>query len=133
MSRLKIAIAQFDFVVGAISANLSCAKKAVADAREQGADLVVLPELAITGYPPEDLLHRPGFIRYSQQAVTELQAACTGIDVIVCHPWQDGDNLYTMAGTMGAAVPMGLGVALSAPDKQAVPISIRWALSFMNC
>ena len=75
MSRLKVAIAQFDFKVGAISANLSCAKKAVLDAREEGADLLVLPELAITGYPPEDLLHRPGFIRFSQQAFLELKAA----------------------------------------------------------
>ena len=59
---LTIALAQHDFLVGDIRGNLGKALGLVAEARGTGADLLLLPEMALTGYPPEDLLLRPGFL-----------------------------------------------------------------------
>ena len=56
---------------------------------EAGADVALFPELAVTGYPPEDLLLRPGFLRQSEQALADLVAAVGGIDVVIGHPWRD--------------------------------------------
>jgi NAD+ synthase (glutamine-hydrolysing) len=59
---IRLALAQHDFLVGDISGNLDKAMALVRQARVAGADLLLFPELALTGYPPEDLLLRPGFI-----------------------------------------------------------------------
>jgi NAD+ synthase (glutamine-hydrolysing) len=59
-----------------------------------GADLILFPELALTGYPPEDLLLRPGFLRSVHHAVDELLASVQGIDVIIGHPWEERGRCY---------------------------------------
>ena len=97
MSSIQIALAQLDFPVGAIDTNLKLALTSVNEAREQGADLLILPELALSGYPPEDLLHRPGFLRTCEEAFLQLAAACTGIDVLIGHPCLDEGKLYNAA------------------------------------
>ncbi len=92
---LKIALAQDDFLVGHISGNRDRIIALIARARdEQGADLLVLPELALTGYPPEDLVLRPGFMRRTDEALADIAAAVRGIDVIVGHPRAEGDKRY---------------------------------------
>ena len=63
MPRLRIAAAQIDVVVGDLPGNAQRIIDAYDAAEAAGADLVVFPELTVTGYPPEDLLLRPGFIR----------------------------------------------------------------------
>lgn len=84
---LRIALAQDDFRVGHISGNRDRILDQIVRARdERGAHLLLFPELALTGYPPEDLLLRPGFIRASEAALAEIQAAVHGIDVIIGHP-----------------------------------------------
>jgi len=83
----KISLAQDDFLVGHITANRDRILKLVRRARdEQGADLVVFPELALTGYPPEDLVLRPGFMRRTEEVFREIVAAVTGIDVVLGRP-----------------------------------------------
>ena len=71
---MKIALAQLDFLVGDIDGNadriIQETKKIVA---EQAADLIVFPELALTGYPPEDLLFRPGFYKRCERALAHIQ------------------------------------------------------------
>jgi len=63
MSTLRIALAQFDFPVGAVARNAERIAAMIAEARDvHRADLVLFPELAISGYPPEDLLMRPSFL-----------------------------------------------------------------------
>ena len=60
---LRIALAQFDFPVGAVSRNAERIAAMIAEARDEyGADIVMFPELALSGYPPEDLLLRPSFL-----------------------------------------------------------------------
>ncbi len=60
---MRIALAQLNPVVGDLAGNRERILANLEEARGRGADLVLLPELAVTGYPPEDLLLRPGFIR----------------------------------------------------------------------
>ena len=60
---MRLALAQLNVVVGDLDGNVEAIVSSVREAERSGADLVVLPELAVTGYPPEDLLLRPGFVR----------------------------------------------------------------------
>jgi NAD+ synthase (glutamine-hydrolysing) len=83
---LKIAFAQLDFVVGAVRENSVRIVGAIAEAREAGADLVVFPELALCGYPPEDLLFHAGMRRQVAEALGEVAAAAAGIAVLVGYP-----------------------------------------------
>jgi NAD+ synthase len=87
---LRIAVAQFNPVVGDVVGNLAKARTARADAAGQGADLLLLTELFISGYPPEDLVLKPSFLKACMQAVEALAAdtADGGPGVIVGFPRQ---------------------------------------------
>jgi NAD+ synthase (glutamine-hydrolysing) len=63
----------------------------IAEASDQGVELLLFPELAVTGYPPEDLLLRPGFIRAAERSLAEVAAAARGIVVLVGCPLFDRD------------------------------------------
>ena len=63
MNPLRIALAQINPTVGNLAGNLELAESAVSEALRQRADLVVFPELSVTGYPPKDLLSIPAFLR----------------------------------------------------------------------
>ena len=82
MARLRIASCQIDTRVGALDRNVERIADALRQATEAGCDLAVFPELAITGYPPEDLLLKPGFIAEARAALDEV-AAQTGDCVAV--------------------------------------------------
>lgn len=94
---IKIALAQLDFLVGDVPGNAERVLSAITAAREAGADLVVFPELALTGYPPEDLLLRPGFMRTVHRAMAQLTASVEGIDVVIGHPWMADGERYNAA------------------------------------
>lgn len=72
MAHIRVAMFQFNAVVGALSANAAQICGALAWAEDQDADIVVFPELAITGYPPEDLLLKPGFVSDNLKALAEI-------------------------------------------------------------
>ncbi|MCF5944293.1 NAD+ synthase, partial [Xanthomonas perforans] len=73
---LRIAMAQFDFPVGGVTQNTDRIIEYIAAARDEfEADIVLFPELAISGYPPEDLLLRPGFLAHCEQALARIAAA----------------------------------------------------------
>ncbi len=95
---LKILAAQLNPVVGDISGNLELAKKTVADAVEQGADLVVFSELFILGYPAEDLVLKPSAVELSMAAIKTLaKATKTGPGVVIGSPWAARGKLYNSA------------------------------------
>ena len=71
---MRIALAQIDTVVGDIAGNQKRILAALAEARAQKADLVLFPELALTGYPPEDLLLRPGFLEAAASVARDDRA-----------------------------------------------------------
>jgi NAD+ synthase/NAD+ synthase (glutamine-hydrolysing) len=83
---LKIAVAQINSVVGDIAGNARLIREAAIAARDAGADILLAPELALCGYPPEDLLTRPDFYRACERELKELAATTKGIDVLVGYP-----------------------------------------------
>ena len=88
---MRLALAQINAIVGDLDGNRAKILGCLADARDAGAGLVVYPELAVTGYPPEDLLLRPGFIRAAHESLEEIARATTGIVALVGTPWFDRD------------------------------------------
>jgi NAD+ synthase (glutamine-hydrolysing) len=88
---MRLALAQVNVVVGDLDGNRARILTFLADAREAGAELVVYPELATTGYPPEDLLLRPGFIRAAHDSLEEIARETTGVVALVGTPWFDRD------------------------------------------
>jgi NAD+ synthase (glutamine-hydrolysing) len=100
-SALRIVMAQQDYLVGAIEANAGKILAACNEARDElAADVIVFPELALTGYPPEDLLLRPHFIGQVEAAVAHLCEAITGITAVIGYPLQQDTLLYNVAGVI---------------------------------
>jgi NAD+ synthase (glutamine-hydrolysing) len=83
MKGLRIAIAQIETIVGDIQGNADKIISWVHRAREADADLVCFPELAVTGYPPEDLLLMPHFIQKNLEALERISRSCQGICALV--------------------------------------------------
>ena len=88
---LRLALAQFDFPVGAVAANATRIRELMTQAHAGGADLVVFPELAISGYPPEDLLIRPSFLHACNEAIAGLAQGTDGIAALVGFPHSEGE------------------------------------------
>src|SRR5580658_10370842 len=99
MPYLRLAAAQLNTVVGDLSGNVDRVLAALAAAEAVEADICVLPELAIPGYPPEDLLLKPGFVADNVTALEKVAAATGDCAVVV--------------GFVGAA-PGGVGLANAA-------------------
>ncbi len=83
MRTLRLAMAQINSTVGDLSGNARRITDAVAQARSLGADLVVFPEMALPGYPVEDLLLKPQFVNENQARLQEVAAACQDITAVV--------------------------------------------------
>ena len=88
---MRLALAQIDTVVGDLEGNRARILARLEEARAAGADLVLFPELAVTGYPPEDLLLRPGFLKAAARTLEEIAAATTGLAALVGTPHLDRD------------------------------------------
>lgn len=102
---LRIALAQFDFPVGAVADNAERIATMIREARDEySADLVLFPELALSGYPPEDLLLRPSFLADCEAAMQRIAQAATGIVAIVGWPQTAGSIVYNAASVLRAGV-----------------------------
>ncbi len=86
---LRLALAQVNPKVGDVDGNAALAAEWIGRARDAGADLVVLPELVISGYPPEDLLLKPHFLAACEEAVEGLAAQASGIVAMIGCPVRD--------------------------------------------
>ncbi|MDP9260187.1 MAG: NAD+ synthase [Actinomycetota bacterium] len=111
---LRLALAQLDLTVGALAENRKRIADACADAARAGADLVLAPELGISGYPPEDLLLRPSFLR-ACQAEAELLAGEVELPLIVGCPWLDVDRVRN------SALVLAGGQIVARYDKRELP------------
>ncbi len=89
-ARLRLALAQIDTTVGDIEGNARLISAWIGKARAAGASLVVFPELAVTGYPPEDLLLRRSFLEAAASALERIAAESRDIVTIVGFPELDG-------------------------------------------
>ena len=88
---MRLALAQLNAVVGDLDGNRGTILEYVSEAGSVGADLIVFPELATTGYPPEDLLLRPSFVRAAHDSLEKIAAASHGIVAFVGTPWFERD------------------------------------------
>jgi NAD+ synthase (glutamine-hydrolysing) len=108
----KVAIAQINATVGDLQGNARKVIDAARLAHAQGAVVVLAPELALCGYPPEDLLLRPSFMQACREALDSIAKAlvdCTGLAVVVGHPHQFGTRGDTR--TKSTAVPQRFNAA----------------------
>ncbi len=94
---MKIAIAQINCVVGDLAGNVRRILDFAARARAGAADLLLTPELALCGYPPEDLLLRDDFYRSCDDALRDLARRVEGITLVVGHPHQIDRKRYNAA------------------------------------
>jgi NAD+ synthase len=94
--RLRVALAQLNPKVGALGANLELARRALADAVAAKADILLLSELFLTGYFPEDLFFKPRFLDDAMATTAELVKATHGLALTLLLPtiWRDGARLY---------------------------------------
>ena len=94
-----LVMGQINPVVGDVSGNVDQIIKAAEQARDElHADLVVFPELTLTGYPPEDLLHRPGLIKRADKGIAKLKKKLHGVAIVVGHPsGRVREDLYNAA------------------------------------
>ncbi len=90
-------MAQINSIVGDLSGNIKKIEKYIEKAKEQGVDLIAFPELAVTGYPPQDLLLEKNFVRENKQLLEELVKNNTGITGIVGFVDYDHNNLFNAA------------------------------------
>lgn len=113
---LKIALAQINFLVGNIAANINEIIKAATTARDElGANIIVFPELIVTGYPAEDLLLRADFIEAANNAVHHIAESVNDIALVVGFPELADGKIYN------SAVVLHQGVTLACYRKQALP------------
>jgi NAD+ synthase (glutamine-hydrolysing) len=101
---MRIALAQMNTIVGDLDGNRERIVRRLEEAREAGADLVLFPELAVTGYPPEDLLLRPGFLRAAARTLDEIASQTRGITALVGTPHLDRDLFNACAVCSDGAV-----------------------------
>ena len=113
---LRVSIAQINVCVGHISANTEQIISAIQQARDsQQADLVVFPELVVTGYPPEDLLLRPRFLQRVEAAIGKIAEATQGVTAVIGAPRLLDGRLYNQA------IVMQDGKIIAAYSKQKLP------------
>jgi NAD+ synthase (glutamine-hydrolysing) len=101
---MRLALVQMNSVVGDLDGNRERVLAGLHDASDRGADVVLFPELAVTGYPPEDLLLRPGFIRAAEASLREIARACRDVVALVGAPLYDRDLYNACAVCAGGEV-----------------------------
>ena len=115
---LTIALAQQNFLVGDIAGNTERIVQAAEQASRQGAGLIVFSELALTGYPPEDLLLRPSLQPRIEAALQQIAAASQNIAIAVGFPWREQGKLYNCAGLWAGGQCLGRYAKQHLPNYQ---------------
>ncbi|MEE9445945.1 MAG: NAD+ synthase [Cocleimonas sp.] len=97
---LTVTIAQINPIVGSFKHNTQLILDAIAQAQKDNADVIVFPELVITGYPPEDLLFRPAFLKRVDETLEQIAKATKNITAVIGAPKEKGGKLFNMACVM---------------------------------
>ncbi len=98
MKVIRIALAQINCTVGDLEGNTALITRSIDRAKDAGVDLVILPELAISGYPPEDLLLKPHFVEDNQKALNEVARSVKGIMAVIGYTGKvDGKGIANAA------------------------------------
>jgi NAD+ synthase len=116
---MKIAIAQLNPTVGDVAGNFAKALEAREEARSQGADLVVFPELFLAGYPPEDLVLKPSFQQACKDALLELAKAADGDGgpgLLIGTIWPEDGKVYNAVGLVDGGQVAALRFKVELPN-----------------
>lgn len=115
MRRLRLALAQMNSTVGDLAGNAAKIRRLIGEARKAGADLVAFPEMALPGYPPEDLLLKPRFIHDNLKALESVAAATRGIAAVVGVVDRDGD-IFNAAAVLANGRRIGMHRKMYLPN-----------------
>ncbi len=115
---VRIAVAQMNPLLGDLAGNTAKILRCAADAKAQNATLLVAPELALCGYPPEDLLFRHDFREACAVALRELASQVSGISVLVGHPHLLNGKLYNAASLLEDGQVVGTYLKQKLPNYQ---------------
>ncbi len=97
---MRVALGQFNAVVGDLACNAEKMRRFYAEAVQEDVDFLAFPELAVCGYPPEDLLHKPHFLKDCLRAVEKFAADCPDKTVVVGFAESDGIDCYNSAAVL---------------------------------
>ncbi len=117
---MKIALGQLNPTIGDIAGNFAKAREAIARAQKAGADLLALPEMFLSGYPPRDLLLQEGFLEDVHEAATELARGVAGVVVVIGTPWRI-DEADRIAVLRNSLLVMRDGAIAARYDKRLLP------------
>lgn len=112
---LKMILAQVNLLVGDIRGNTERIVENIKHAQELNADIIVFPELALTGYPPEDLLYRRALHKQVDEALHILCVSAHDIDILIGHPYYHNDRIYNSCSLLRS------GKVLHTYHKQCLP------------
>ncbi|HEY9100615.1 NAD+ synthase, partial [Chitinimonas sp.] len=115
---MKIAVAQFNATVGDLAGNTDQVIKLIAEARAARADILLVPELTIAGYPPEDLLLRPSFYQACNEQMDRLLDAADDVTLVVGHPMQIGQERFNMVTVMRDGNIVARGQKMVLPNNE---------------
>jgi NAD+ synthase (glutamine-hydrolysing) len=110
---VSVSLVQQQFPVGAVKQN---SQRVIELAEQAGTDLVIFPELTLTGYPPEDLLLRNDFMQLVEQGLATIVAANYPGVIVVGHPWRQDNALYNAASVIGNGQLLGRYFKQSLPN-----------------
>ena len=118
----RLAMVQFNPVVGDLSGNARAIVAWIKEAKQARADVAVFPEMAITGYPPEDLVLRTSFLKDTSRALDEVRKHCRGITALVGFIQENQTPLYPQSSTIlsSSKTPRVLNAAAILHDRQVV-------------
>ena len=97
MTSIRVGIAQINSTVGDLGGNTRKIMRSIDEAKSLGVDLLTFPELAITGYPPEDLLLKPQFIKQNRESLNKIMEHSSDIALVVGFVDSDGDTYNAAA------------------------------------
>ncbi len=116
MPTLRVALAQLNVTVGDFDANVRTISETVERAKQADADVVVFPELAVCGYPPEDLLLKPRFLADCRRALSAVAERARGITAVVGFPEEDAGEAYNAAAVLADGRVTGVYRKIELPN-----------------
>jgi NAD+ synthase (glutamine-hydrolysing) len=118
---MRIALGQINPTVGDLAGNVARMSKFACDASQRGAELIVFPELSVTGYPPRDLVEKPSFRVRSEQAVQQLAAETAGLPITIVAGYVGRSHLTTGKQATNSAAVLRRGEVLFRQTKVLLP------------
>src|SRR6476660_3730552 len=130
MRTIRIAMVQMNPTVGDLDGNVRRIAAWIREAKKAKADLVVFPELAITGYPPEDLLLKPRFVADNRRALQEVVLHCRGLAAVVGYVSQsdDLDTKPARSSVVAAGADELYNAAAVVADQKLITTYCKWYL-----